>query len=284
MSSLPGSCTEGGREHERADNGPRGGRTLCRGLVRELAQGRHRRGGFALRRKRRDAQPVGAQIDGVPGRRGRREHPRLLAKGVWPHRERGPVNPELELGRRDCAPDGVVAAGRSPRQRVHGFRPCRPRRAQRGVLRKIAMRFSDIILLLNTLWFGGAFIQFSIAQGNTLKILVPREERGNPIAPTLSASVAFLGGINLPIGLLSLYMLARPPFFCTHDAQLALFLFFAACHFSQFVYNVPVLMRGGRVGVAYWPVLKGPMLRIFAIDAILFAANLGVVFLLASRP
>ena len=56
------------------------------------------------------------------------------------------------------------------------------------------MRFSDFILLLNTLWFGAAFIQFSVAQGNTLKILVPREEHGNPIAPTLSASVAFLGG------------------------------------------------------------------------------------------
>ena len=44
------------------------------------------------------------------------------------------------------------------------------------------MRFSDFVLLLNALWFGGAFIQFSIAQHNTLKILVPREERGNPIA------------------------------------------------------------------------------------------------------
>jgi hypothetical protein len=146
------------------------------------------------------------------------------------------------------------------------------------------MRFSDFVLLLNALWFGAAFIQFSIAQGNTLKILVPREERGNPIAPTLSASVAFLGAINLPIGLLSLYLLAfRPPFFGVYDAQLALFLFFAACHFSQFACNLPVLMRGGRVGVAYWPVLKGPMLRIFVIDAVLFAANLVVALLLVSR-
>jgi hypothetical protein len=145
------------------------------------------------------------------------------------------------------------------------------------------MRFSDFVLLLNTLWFCGAFIQFSIAQHNTLKILVPREERGNPIAPTLSASVAFLGGINLPIGLLSLYLLARPAFFQAIDAQLALFLFFAACHLSQFAYNLPVLMRGGRVGVAYWPVLKGPMLRIFVVDATLFVANLVVAFLLASR-
>ena len=86
------------------------------------------------------------------------------------------------------------------------------------------MRFSDAILLLNTLWFVAAFIQFSIAQGNTLKILVPREERGNPIAPTLSASVAFLGGINLPIGLLSFYLLAaRPTFFQAIEAQVALY-------------------------------------------------------------
>ena len=146
------------------------------------------------------------------------------------------------------------------------------------------MRFADFVLLLNALWFGAAFVQFSVAQGNTLKILVPREERGNPIAPTLQASVAFLGGINLPIGLLSLYLLAvRPSFFATVEAHLALFLFFAACHFSQFAYNLPVLLRGGRVGVAYWPVLRGPMLRIFVIDATLFAANLAVALMLVSR-
>jgi hypothetical protein len=145
------------------------------------------------------------------------------------------------------------------------------------------MRFSDVILLANALWFGAAFIQFSIAQHNTLKILVPREERGNPIAPTLSASVAFLGGINLPIGLLSLYLLVvRPAFFAANEAQLALFLFFAACHFSQFAFNLPVLVRGGRVGVAYWPVLRGPMLRIFVIDATLFVANAVVPMVLGS--
>ena len=146
------------------------------------------------------------------------------------------------------------------------------------------MRFLDFVLLFNALWFGAAFFQFSIAQGNTLKILVPREARGNPIAPTLSASVAFLGGINLPIGVLSLYLLAfRPAFFGALDAQLALLLFFAACHFSQFAYNLPVLMRGGRVGVAYWPVLKGPMLGIFVIDAVLLAANLVAALLLVPR-
>jgi hypothetical protein len=41
-------------------------------------------------------------------------------------------------------------------------------------------------------------------------------------------------------------------------------------------------MRGGRVGVAYWPVLKGPMLRIFVIDAGLFVANAAVAMMLAA--
>lgn len=136
------------------------------------------------------------------------------------------------------------------------------------------MRADTILLTANALWFCAAFVQFSLAQNNTVKILVPREERGNPIAPTLAASVAFLGGMNLPIGLLSAYLLARPGWFATPGAAAALFLFFAGCHLSQTAFNVPVLLRGGRVGVAYWNVLKGPMLRIFAIDTILGVANL----------
>ena len=39
------------------------------------------------------------------------------------------------------------------------------------------MRLSDIVLFLNTLWFVGAFVQFSIAQTNTLKILLPPDNR-----------------------------------------------------------------------------------------------------------
>ncbi len=35
--------------------------------------------------------------------------------------------------------------------------------------------------------------------------------------------------------------------------------------------------------MAYWPVLNGPMLRIFVIDAGLFAANLAVALVLAAR-
>ena len=66
----------------------------------------------------------------------------------------------------------------------------------------------------NALWHIAAFVQFSLAQSTTLKILVPRDQQSNPIAPTVSASVAFLGGLNLPIGVLCAYhLLASPDWF-----------------------------------------------------------------------
>lgn len=145
------------------------------------------------------------------------------------------------------------------------------------------MRADTIILIANALWFCAAFVQFSLAQNNTVKILVPREERDNPIAPTLGASVAFLGGMNLPIGLLSAYLLTRPDWFAAPGVAVTMFAFFGACHLSQTAFNIPVLLRGGRVGVAYWPVLSGPMLRIFVIDTVLGIANLGYAASAAAR-
>ena len=63
--------------------------------------------------------------------------------------------------------------------------------------------------------------------------------------------------------------------------MVALFVFFAACHFSQFYCNVPIRLRGGSVGAAYWPVLRGPMQRNFLIDAVLTIANAVVAISLA---
>ncbi len=145
------------------------------------------------------------------------------------------------------------------------------------------MHFETVILVANALWFCAAFVQFSLAQNNTVKILVPREERGNPIVPTLAASVAFLGGMNLPIGFLNAYLLSRPDWFASPGAAAVMFLFFGCCHLSQTAFNIPVLLRGGRVGAAYWPVLKGPMLRIFVIDTVLSVANFGYAASIAAR-
>jgi hypothetical protein len=46
-----------------------------------------------------------------------------------------------------------------------------------------------------------------------------------------------------------------------------LLLVFAAAHFSQFIFNVPILKNGGRQGDSYWNVKSGPMYFIFVVDA-----------------
>ena len=58
---------------------------------------------------------------------------------------------------------------------------------------------------------------------------------------------------------------------------------FSIAHASQFVFNVPVALGGGRKGESLWPVMTGPMLFIFATDFTLMIAN-GVLaaFLLAA--
>lgn len=131
------------------------------------------------------------------------------------------------------------------------------------------MSVLQVVYLLNALWFSAAFVQFSVAQQNTLKILVPREARQDPLIPTLSASVAFLGGMNLAIAAFCGLLVFTRTLFVDSKERAVLLVFLSLCNFSQFFFNVPVLLRGGRRGVALWPVLQGPMLKIFVIDGTL---------------
>jgi hypothetical protein len=128
------------------------------------------------------------------------------------------------------------------------------------------MDLTQIVFAVNALWFTAAFVQFSIAQSNTVKILVPREARDNPLVPTLSAGVAFLGGMNLAVAAFAWYLATGPAAFANPAAQSVLLVFLGLVNFSQFYFNLPILLNGERRGVAYWPVLKGPMLFIFTVD------------------
>ena len=53
----------------------------------------------------------------------------------------------------------------------------------------------------------------------------------------------------------------------------------AAAHFSQFIFNVPVLKAGERQGESYWNVQSGPMLFIFVVDAAQTVINLGAALI-----
>ena len=130
-----------------------------------------------------------------------------------------------------------------------------------------------VVYGLNGLWFTAAFVQFSLAQRWTLRILVPREARGDRLAPTLSASVNFLGGMNAALAALCFVLAFGGGLFASPTERAVMLGFLALANFSQFACNLPVLVRGGRRDVAYWPVLSGPMLRIFVIDALLMVID-----------
>jgi hypothetical protein len=131
----------------------------------------------------------------------------------------------------------------------------------------------SVVNVLNALWFGAAFGYFALTPGRAAKLLAPRSQRATPLYRTLVASLRFLGGMNLALAALALALAlpagapagARPGALCA--------AVFALAHASQFACNVPILLGGGRRGDALWPVRRGPMAFIFAVDGALALAN-----------
>ncbi len=141
----------------------------------------------------------------------------------------------------------------------------------------------NIILVLNTLWFGAAFWQFSLRPVAAAKGLVPKSARDSPLFRTVAASIRFLGGMNLALSVFSALLLVNRNLF-PEAKQVALFAgVFALAHASQFAFNVPIALGGGRQGEALWPVLSGPMLFIFIVDFTLMVAN-GTLALVLFAP
>ena len=140
----------------------------------------------------------------------------------------------------------------------------------------------QITLLLNVLWFGSAFWYFALKHDSAAKLMVPTSARQSPLFKTFSAALPFLGGMNLALALLALMLLINPHLFAEAAEKIILLICFSIAHASQFLFNVPVALRGGRRGESYWDVLKGPMLFIFLVDALMTALNAGCALLLAT--
>lgn len=130
----------------------------------------------------------------------------------------------------------------------------------------------NAVLALNVLWFGAGAVYFGVQHHAAAKLLVPREDRGNPLFATLAASVRFLGGLNLAFAALSAVMLFGPALFPEDRQVAALAGVLALAHGSQFAANVPVALQSG----ALWPVLSGRMGFIFCMDIALMLANAAV--------
>jgi hypothetical protein len=123
-----------------------------------------------------------------------------------------------------------------------------------------------LTLMANVAWFSMGFVFFSLRARRAVRILVPRSANTETSVGALVASLPFLGGFNLAFAALSGTSLisllrghAAPPFWHVYVAS-------AIAHATQWAFNLPHALRGGRSGGAPWDVLRGPMLFIFAVD------------------
>lgn len=128
-----------------------------------------------------------------------------------------------------------------------------------------------VALAASAIWFAMAFRYFGFQHYASAKVMVPKSARNSPIFPTLAAATRFLGGMNGAFAFLSaiLFFLWATglPLFADPRERGLLLLVLAAAHFSQFIFNVPVLKNGERQGESYWYVKSGPMYFIFVMDA-----------------
>ncbi len=139
-------------------------------------------------------------------------------------------------------------------------------------------------LIANLLWFLAGFRYFSFKQSAAAKVLVPASARSSPLFATIAAATRFLGGLNGAFAFLATLLLTLlyigSPLFSDPRERAALLLVFAAAHFSQFAFNIPIIRGGQRQGESLWPVLSGPMLFIFVIDGLETVINLVAAALL----
>jgi hypothetical protein len=132
-----------------------------------------------------------------------------------------------------------------------------------------------LVLVVNVLWFGMGFAFFALRPQRALCLLIPRTAHGETSARALAASLPFLGGLNLALAVLSaacLWAHETPP-------SGPVFLASAVAHATQWSWNLPQLLRGGRAGGAAWDVLRGPMLGIFIVDGTCALLNAGALAL-----
>jgi len=127
-----------------------------------------------------------------------------------------------------------------------------------------------IALFASLLWFAAALRYFSFKHYASAKVMVPKSARSSPLFHTIAAATRFLGGFNGAFALLCLILLilaaTGSELFSAPEERAIILVVLASAHFSQFIFNVPVLKNGERQGESYWMVKSGPMLFIFVMD------------------
>ncbi len=125
---------------------------------------------------------------------------------------------------------------------------------------------------VNVVWFGLAFFLFGLRPRRAVKMLTPCSAEGEVAREALIASLRFLGGMNLGMAAVSGAQLGVV--LAGGGPSRALFFGSAVAHASQFAFNVPFALQGGRRGGAPWDVMRGSMAFIFVGDAICAGLNM----------
>lgn len=140
----------------------------------------------------------------------------------------------------------------------------------------------DAVLALNVLWFGAGAVYFGVTATAATKLLVSRPSRQSPLFSTVSASVRFLGGMNLAFAVLAGIILFNRALFPEAAQMATLIAVLALAHGTQFAANLPVALSRDGQGQPVWPVLSGRMLFIFVVDLALMLANCALAAFLIS--
>lgn len=135
----------------------------------------------------------------------------------------------------------------------------------------LAQTLYAVAIVASLGWFGSGFRTFSFKQHFAASLLFPKSARGTPAFQTMAAAIRFLGGMNGAFFLLCLIllglMIANVSLFSEPLERAVILAVIGAAHFTQFVFNIPVLKLREVRGEAYWDVLSGRMYFIFVMDA-----------------
>jgi hypothetical protein len=138
-------------------------------------------------------------------------------------------------------------------------------------------------LIASFLWFAAGFRYFSFKHYASAKVMVPKSARTSPLFHTIAAATRFLGGFNGAFALLCVILLILTglgsSLFTAPGERAVILVVLAAAHFSQYIFNVPVLKNGERQGESYWMVKTGPMYFIFVMDIAQTIINGGAAIL-----
>lgn len=135
-----------------------------------------------------------------------------------------------------------------------------------------------LVLLVNCVWFGLAFVCFAVLSKKYIGLVVKKGKIDTATYEGMTWTIKFLGGMNLPIAILSAVMLLNPQLFPEQAQVKMLLIFFSMAHGSQIIMNVPVAINEAQGKPHHWSVLSGSMLGIFIGDGLFCAANAAVAY------